>query len=147
MILDFVDEPMNKDKIFQQMVEYFKTYRKLILYHGTTNLLKDKILEEGLLCRKTTNNSVFEGRTLEGRDLESKEQFSSIGARRVRDRWAHREFMVLANEFLMKNASLPMNDVTAAVVNSIMDMKPNEEFTAHEVNNIVSFYKKTQKAK
>ncbi|MCA9486862.1 hypothetical protein H6501_00790 [Candidatus Woesearchaeota archaeon] len=80
MILDFVDEPFNKEQIFQEIVGCFNGFEQLVLYHGTTNLFKDQILSEGLKARYLVSNSVYEGKEVNGENLESNPNLVYIGS-------------------------------------------------------------------
>jgi hypothetical protein len=78
------------------------------------------------------------------RDLDSKEQFTRLGERQIKDSWIPREFIVPIDVYLREETTRPMADVTAAVVNSLMNRIPEKEFISRTVSQLVADYKKTK---
>jgi hypothetical protein len=60
---------------YAEKLDLLQNFDNFILYHGTTSVFLDNILKNGLLPRKVTGNSTYEGKTFEcealSKDLES----------------------------------------------------------------------------
>ncbi len=70
MRLDVVGGPFGKDG-WQEYAQRLSRAESVILYHGTTDVFLENILDKGLLPRVFTNNSVYEDVVVSDRNLES----------------------------------------------------------------------------
>ncbi len=70
MILDVINGPLG-DRTWVRFAKRLSRASGVILYHGTSSILLERILNEGLLPREATGISTYEGQDFGGRSLES----------------------------------------------------------------------------